>query len=178
MRPYSSTGVLSGTRLTFMQAIWPHQPPWATSIKSGSRLVKRTYPSTPPSLVELGPLERRLLEAVWKRGNGTVRELIESRTLNVAYTTAMTTLNRLYHKHLLSREREGRAFRYKPRFTKEEMHRTVARKLIHYLLNTASTTTLPLSYLVEAVTEHDIQLLDELQRIVDQKRRHLANQQI
>jgi predicted transcriptional regulator len=50
--------------------------------------------------------------------------------LGVAYTTAMTTLDRLYHKHLLSREVESRSFRYKPRFTKEEMHRAAAGHLI------------------------------------------------
>jgi predicted transcriptional regulator len=45
-----------------------------------------------------------MLEAVWARGDGTVRELIEDQTLGVAYTTAMTTLDRLYHKHLLRRQ--------------------------------------------------------------------------
>jgi hypothetical protein len=42
----------------------------------------------------------------------------------------MTTLDRLYHKHLLNREVERRSFRYKPRFTKEEMHRAAAGHLI------------------------------------------------
>ena len=140
--------------------------------------MKRTYPSTPPSLVELGPLEQRLLEAVWERGNGTVRELIESRTLNIAYTTAMTTLDRLYRKHLLTRVLEGRAFRYKPRFTREDMQRAEATRVIQELLRSTSSRSLPLSFFVETVTEHDPQLLGELQRIVDQKRRHLANQQI
>lgn len=48
-----------------------------------------------------------MLEAVWALGDGTVRELIEDQTLGVAYTMAMTTLDHLFLKHLLSREVEG-----------------------------------------------------------------------
>lgn len=108
------------------------------------------------------------------RGDATVREVMEDATLSIAYTTAMTTLDRLYHKQLLTREVEGRAFRYKPCFTVEQMQRTAAGQLIRDLLNTASTATLPLSYLVEAVTEHDIHLLDELQQTIELKRRQLG----
>jgi predicted transcriptional regulator len=115
-----------------------------------------------------------MLEAVWARGDGTVRELLDHQNLRMAYTTAMTTLARLYEKQLLSRAVEGRAFRYKPRFTKEEMRRAEAEQLISQLLRSATTVTLPLSYLVEAVTEHDARLLDDLQRLVEQKRRQLG----
>lgn len=146
------------------------------SLESQNQRMKREYRSTLPSLVELGPLEQRLLEAVWELGDGTVRELIESQTLNVAYTTAMTTLDRLYHKHLLIRESEGRAFRYKARFTREEMQRAEAMRVIHELLPSGSS--LLLSFLVETVTDHDALLLDELQRIVDQKRHRLTSQQL
>lgn len=135
-----------------------------------SNLVKRHHLSTPPSLAELGPLEQRVLEAVWSRGNGTVHEVIESATLGVAYTTVMTTLNRLYRKHLLGRDKEGRAFRYTPRFTREEMHRATAEQFVRDLLSTASSATLRLSYLVEAITEHDVRLLNELKQMIEQKR--------
>ena len=135
--------------------------------------MKRQYPSTPPSLSELGPLEQQTLEAVWALKDCTVAELMEDRTLGVAYTTAMTTLDRLYRKHLLSRELEGRAYRYKPRFTREEMVRGIAGNIIRQLLGSATNATLPLSYLVEAVTEHDIQLLDELRQIAELKRREV-----
>ena len=45
---------------------------------------------------ELGPLEERLLEALWLRGNGTVREVVEGGCQDLAYTTVMTTLDRLF----------------------------------------------------------------------------------
>ena len=104
--------------------------------------------------------------AVWERGNTRVTELIESGNFNVAYTTVMTTLDRLYRKHFLNRESDGRAFRYTARFTEDELDRAMAVHTIRQLLAACSSTTLPLSYLVEAVTEHDHQLLDELQLLL------------
>src|SRR5690349_1303323 len=71
---------------------------------------------------QLGPLEQRLLEALWACGTATVRELLDSGYDDLAYTTVMTTLDRLYKKDVLTREAEGRAFRYAPRFTREELH--------------------------------------------------------
>jgi len=57
--------------------------------------VNRFFRSGQPSLTQLGPLEQRLLGEVWARNNATVRELIEHGQLEIAYTTVMTTLDRL-----------------------------------------------------------------------------------
>jgi len=91
----------------------------------------------------------------------------------VAYTTVMTTLDRLYKKRLLTREAEGRAFRYAARFSQEELQRAAAGQAIRELLDSSSSNALPLSYLVEAVSSHDAKLLEELQELVEQKRRQL-----
>jgi len=125
------------------------------------------------NLAKLGPLERRLLETVWERGNTTVRELLESANMDLAYTTLMTTLDRLYKKNLLSRKADGRAFRYSPRFTREELHREEAGQAFRQILGASPAPSLPLSYLVDIVSEHDTQLLDDLSRLVESKRRKL-----
>ena len=85
----------------------------------------------------------------------------------------MTTLDRLFKKNLLSREAEGRAFRYTPRFTREELHREVAGEAFRQLLDASPASSLPLSYLVEILTERDAQLLDDLRHVVEAKRREL-----
>jgi hypothetical protein len=65
------------------------------------------------------------------------------------------------------RRSSGRtAFHYKPRFTKEDMQRAEATRVIQELLRSTSGGGLPLSFFVEAVTEHDSQLLDELQQLI------------
>jgi predicted transcriptional regulator len=122
---------------------------------------------------QLGPLEQRLLEALWARGTATVRELVEDSREVLAYTTLMTTLDRLFKKNLLTRVAEGRAFRYAPRFTREELHREVAGRVFRELLEASPESSLPLSYLVEILTERDAQLLDDLQKLVETKRRTL-----
>ena len=122
---------------------------------------------------QLGPLEERLLEALWERGTATVRELVDAGCHDLAYTTVMTTLDRLFKKNLLSREAEGRAFRYTPRFTRQELHREVAGEAFRQLLDASPAGSLPLSYLVEILTERDAQLLDDLKQLVETKRREL-----
>jgi predicted transcriptional regulator len=61
------------------------------------------------SPAQLGPLEQRLLDVLWRRGSATVRDLVEDTCRDLAYTTIMTTLDRLFKKNLLLREAEGRA---------------------------------------------------------------------
>jgi predicted transcriptional regulator len=85
----------------------------------------------------------------------------------------MTTLDRLFKKSLLSREAEGRAFRYTPRFTREEFHREVTVEAFRRFLNVSPAPSLPLSHLVEILTEHDARLLDDLWQLVESKRRQL-----
>jgi hypothetical protein len=53
------------------------------------------------------------------------------------------------------------------------LHREVAGEALRQLLDASPAASLPLSYLVEIVTEHDAQLLDDLQRLVETKRREL-----
>src|SRR5690349_12414834 len=128
------------------------------------------------SNTQLGPLEEQLLSALWMRGNATVRELLDAGHVKLAYTTVMTTLDRLYKKRLLERTAEGRAFRYSPRYTQEELEKAAIGETIRHLLGAGGSASLPLSYLVEAVSQHDVGLLDDLQRLLDQKRRELRSE--
>src|SRR3954468_11154251 len=127
------------------------------------------------STSELGPLEERLLEILWKRQSATVRELTEESCQDLAYTTVMTTLDRLFKKKLLSREPDGRAFRYTPMVTREQLHQDAAGQAFRRLLDASPAALLPLSYLVDIVTQHDAQLLDDLRELVEAKRRELRH---
>ncbi len=121
----------------------------------------------------LGPFEQQVLQKIWSRGNATVRELVDDASIHQAYTTVMTTMDRLYKKGLLDRIAEGRAFRYTPRLTSKEIQRGAALDGIRQLLGSGETSSLPLSYLVEALSAHDAQLLDELQVLIERKRREI-----
>jgi hypothetical protein len=53
------------------------------------------------------------------------------------------------------------------------LHREVAGEAFRQLLDASSASSLPLSYLVEILTERDAQLLDDLRQVVEAKRREL-----
>jgi predicted transcriptional regulator len=118
-----------------------------------------------------------LLEALWSRGSSTVRELLQSGYGDLAYTTVMTTLDRLFKKNLLTRQAEGRAFRYSPRLTREALHREAVGDAFRQLLDASPAPELPLSYFVEILTERDAQLLDDLKHAVESKRRELRDKE-
>jgi BlaI family transcriptional regulator, penicillinase repressor len=121
----------------------------------------------------LGPREQQVLRELCSRGSATVRELHEGNAIRLAYTTVMTTMDRLYKKHVLNREREGRAYRYFPRYSLDEIRRVAAVENIRQLVGFSDTRLLPLSYFVEGLGEQDLALLDELQELVERKRREL-----
>jgi predicted transcriptional regulator len=63
-------------------------------------------------------------------------------------------------------------YRYSPRYSQAELERKVAVETIRRVLAFGTNkSVLPLSYLVEAVSEDDVKLLNELRRLVDEKRR-------
>jgi predicted transcriptional regulator len=119
----------------------------------------------------IGPLEYDTLRVLWKRGSATVWEAINDGNIHREYSTVMTTLNRLCKKGLAKRtvEPHSRAFRYVPRHrTQADWQREVAIETVKKVLS-MDTMPLPLSFLVEAISEHDAKLLDNLQRLVDEK---------
>ena len=119
-----------------------------------------------------------MLDGLWAKGTATVRELLENGCPELAYTTVMTTLDRLFKKGVLTRSEEGRAFRYAPRFSRDELHREAAGQALRQLLDASPASSLPLSFLVEILGERDAQLLDELRELVERKRRELGQRDI
>jgi len=133
------------------------------------------FPWRTHASVQLGPLERRMLELVWSRGSVTVRELRADGKVRQAYTTIMTTLDRLFKKGLLDRTPNGKAFRYSARCRPEEAPRLVAVKGLQRWIASRGDSAIPhLSYFVDAISAHDARLLDELRELVERKRQELS----
>jgi predicted transcriptional regulator len=123
----------------------------------------------------LGTLERDVMAVCWEQSDICVREVCARLTSSVAYTTVMTTMDRLFKKRLLSRHKVGRAFVYRAVATREELEGAIAGELVQSLLQADGSEPLPiLSSLVDAVSDRDRALLDELERLVREKRRAIA----
>jgi len=121
-----------------------------------------------------GTLELRVLEALWARGGeACVRDVLEAFP-SAAYTTVMTTMERLHRKGVLERRKDGRAYLYRPVSSREEMESGLVTRALGSLLRGESAQPI-LSCLVDEVSRHDERLLDELERLVREKRRQQEN---
>ena len=127
--------------------------------------------NNPPAL---GPLEIAVMEILWERGESNVHDVIEKLDRPLAYTTVMTTLDRLYKKGLLSRHKSERAFQYSTRQTRREWeHKRAGEFVAGFLNGPQAAGEMLISCLVEAVGQ-DAALLDELERKIRVKRKELG----
>lgn len=71
----------------------------------------------------LGELERAVMDVLWQQGPElTVRQVLDGLTRrDLAYTTVMTVLDRLAKKDLVTRVRDGRAWRYAAAASREQL---------------------------------------------------------
>lgn len=85
----------------------------------------------------LGPLERVVMERVWKQGPVTVRHIVDElgRSRGLAYTTVMTVMVRLCGKGLLQRERTGKTYVYRATATRDEHRVQLSRDLARGLVS-------------------------------------------
>lgn len=123
----------------------------------------------------LGPLEMQVMNVVWSVARCSVRDVVERLNSKLAYTTVMTTLDRLFKKGLLEREKSERAFLYSPLLSSQDWERRRAGDLVAgFLAGPEPSRDLLLSSLVDAVGQHDAMLLDELEEKIRKKRRELS----
>ena len=123
----------------------------------------------------MGRLEIAVMEILWAGGEANVHEVSRRLARPLAYTTVMTTLDRLYKKGLLDRRKAERAFVYVPRFSKGEWERKRAGEwLSTFLAGPKPSGDLLISCLVDAVGQQDAALLDELERKIRLKRKELG----
>lgn len=127
----------------------------------------------------MGPLERRVMRTIWTNGEMNVRAVCEALSGELAYTTVMTTVDRLHQKGLLNRRLEGKAYFYTPAVSEAGYESAMARSTIEQLLerNPRPSENL-LSNFVDAVTERDKELLDELSRLIKEKKRKLKREDL
>ena len=119
----------------------------------------------------IGPLERRVLEALWARSDAASVRDLQPEFGEIAYTTLMTTLDRLHRKGMLARKKQGRAFFYQPRLTRPEFDSVRAADALKVALEGEGTALVPLlSFFVDAVGDRDQELLDELEALVRARR--------
>lgn len=126
----------------------------------------------------LGPLELELMQILWSRGESNVRDVAFRLDRPLAYTTVMTTLDRLYKKGFLDRRMPDRAFVYSPRFSQQEWERQRAESVVAgWLAGSWPSRDVLFSSFLDAVGEHDARFLDELEKKIRRKRREMRRRE-
>jgi len=128
----------------------------------------------------LGPLEASIIGVIWKSEKKPVRvrEVYEKlkKKKDIAYTTVMSTMDRLYDKAILDRRIEkgkgGLFYVYWPRLEEQSFKKSAVREVINSLVeNFGDIVT---SYLVEeaASDEQELKALKEqVENIMKEKQK-------
>jgi len=141
------------------------------------RLFKPRH-SAAGSATPLGYLETQVMEILWTGGEINVREVARQLARPLAYTTVMTTLDRLYKKGLLNRRKSERAFFYSAQVTRQQWeHKRAGDFVAAFLAGPQPAGETLISCLVDAVGTQDEALLDALERKIKIKRKELSRRE-
>lgn len=121
----------------------------------------------------LGELESAVMETLWAKSNQTVNEVEERLRAkrDIAHTTVLTTLDRMYRKGYLIREKQAKAFVYSPRYTQAEFEQAMAQEVLGALIG--HFTEPALSTFVDLIGDNP-GALDQLEAKIREKRRQRA----
>lgn len=118
----------------------------------------------------LGPLEAEIMEAVWDRGEVTVREVHDALTdvRPIAYTTVMTTLGRLTDKGLLKRIEDQPAHRYSALLSREQYARSTVKSVVDWLIGHFPDPAV--AYFIDKVEKEDEVVIERLREAIERRR--------
>lgn len=120
----------------------------------------------------LGPLERQIMDVIWE-SDESVRDVVRMLRRKRAYTTVMTTLDRLYQKGILDRKTVQHKFLYSARLSRQELQQTIARNTIARVLASSTTSReLVFSFLLKAIRQQDSKLFDDSVVTMTRAKRH------
>ncbi|TXD35030.1 BlaI/MecI/CopY family transcriptional regulator [Lujinxingia vulgaris] len=119
-------------------------------------------------------LEAEIMEIVWDEGweefaVADVHRILETQR-EIAYTTVMTTISRLYDKDLLTRRKEGRRYLYTAIMSRTEFIEAMTREVLESLPPVGQKAAIAL--LVERVAQADHDELDRLEALIRKRRKH------
>ena len=124
----------------------------------------------------LGHLEKDLLNYLWKNGEATGRQIFDAISMKRknAYHTILTVLNRMVKKGLLSKEKKTGVFHFSAALGREEFEHLACQQAIKSALSISHSNSI--SAIVNLLSQDDPKLIDELECVIEQKRRQLQEE--
>jgi len=119
---------------------------------------------------QLGDLQLAIMRELWSRGEATVAQVHEALLpqRGLALTTIATMLRKMEDKGVVRHRTEGRQFVYQPTVSQDQVSRSMIGQLTDRLFGGDASALV--SHLLQ---DHEIgaEELDDLRRMIDQKRR-------
>lgn len=84
----------------------------------------------PKQSVTLTEAELRIMDVLWRKGSGTVQQVLEWLSSPLAYNSVLTTIRILERKGYVEHAKDGRAHIYTPIIGREEASRSEIRHLV------------------------------------------------
>ncbi len=121
------------------------------------------------TLLPLGELEDEVMRIAWELQRVTVKDVMGELGRERAYNTVQTTLDRLFRKNLLAREKQSHSFVYTPQISRADYHRGLISKLVGELLPKQRAPVL--AAFVDMAGDADLENLDRLEKLIEAKRK-------
>lgn len=124
----------------------------------------------------LGDLEADIMEKCWQESPCSVRDVHQklAKGRSIAYTTVMTVMSRLAEKGLLERQQQGRAYMYVPTCSRDQFCSETIGTVMQGLLGGFGEPVL--SQFVDTVSARDAAQLDELIKLIEDKKREQTSE--
>ena len=119
--------------------------------------------------IKLSPLELKAMEALWKLGRASIREILEQLPVSkkLAYTTVQTLVFRLEAKGAVRKLRKiGNAYIFVPVITRRQAYR----RLVSDFLELFSGSPLPVMSHLADTGKLTLEDLRELERILQERK--------
>jgi predicted transcriptional regulator len=121
-------------------------------------------------LPKIGDLEMAVLQHLWSIGEADVQQTHGAigKSRGITPNTVGSALERLHRKHLVSREKQSHAYRYRPALTEEEF---AARRIMDAAGGTQALAEAGLlAAFVDLVADEDEESLNQLEALIARKR--------
>jgi BlaI family transcriptional regulator, penicillinase repressor len=122
-----------------------------------------------PAAEQPTELELQILKILWEKSPQLVRDIRDELAKlgrDIAHTSVITTLNTMVKKRIVIRKKEGNAFLFSPRITREQVSRSVLGDIVNRVFDGSAKAVL-----LGVFEQNDIDRgeLKELRKLIDQR---------
>jgi BlaI family penicillinase repressor len=122
-----------------------------------------------PAAEQPTDLELQFLKILWEKSPQPVRQIrdvLAESGRDIAHTSVITTLNTMVKKRLLSRQKEGKAFLFSPRITRQKVSQSVLGDVVNRVFDGSAKLVLMGLFEHSDINPDE---LKELRRLIDQR---------